>query len=103
MASEKSPRPPVSPNRRDAAPNDLPPSYDDIHNEDHVVPVPTGGNQQRTVVQQQQDGPGAQPPPEYTSTSYGTIDVSESGMDTKAEVGGPYFTRLRGWMASNGS
>ncbi|KAA8893309.1 hypothetical protein FN846DRAFT_546447 [Sphaerosporella brunnea] len=40
-------------------------------------------NEQQTVSEQQVEGPGAQPPPAYTDV-YGTIDVSEGGMDTKA-------------------
>jgi hypothetical protein len=45
-------------------------------------------NEQQTVRQQQAQGPpGDQPPPAYTD-QYGTLDISEGGMDTKAVLTG---------------
>ncbi|KAF8544877.1 hypothetical protein BDD12DRAFT_771811 [Trichophaea hybrida] len=64
--------------------DDLPPSYSSIQNDTlYVVPIPSDGEQ--TVTQQQAEGPGAQPPPAYTDT-YGTLDLSEGGMNTTAEI-----------------
>jgi hypothetical protein len=80
---------------------ELPPSY--YESAEHYSPTQTedarntlvetqyaapSTNERQTVGQQQADGPpGAQPPPAYTD-QYGTIDISEGGMDTKAVLTG---------------
>jgi hypothetical protein len=70
----------------DSPHDDLPPSYSSIQNDvQYIVPVPSDGEQ--TVTQQQAEGPGAQPPPAYTDT-YGSLDLSEGGMNAAAQLTG---------------
>jgi hypothetical protein len=86
MSSSKPPNSP--PDSNYAYDDDLPPSYTPFEDAvEYAVPGPS--NNQQSVAQQQQEGPGAQPPPAYTPTeTYGSLDISEGGMNTKAQLSG---------------
>lgn len=67
-----------------------PPRYSTIQNDAvcDVLAVPTADSPRTVVAQQQVDGPGDQPPPAYTSDRYGSLDIFEGGMNTKAQLSG---------------